>query len=55
MKFKTLVAAAVLAAAPSFAFAACNWGEHSEQTASQCAEGQVYDAATSACVDQTTS
>ena len=55
MKLKILVAAAVLAAAPSFALAMCNWGEHREQTASQCADGQVYDAATSTCVNQTTS
>lgn len=50
---KTLIAAAVLVVLPSVAaFAEC--GSHSAQTMS-CAEGQVWDAPTRACVDRTTS
>lgn len=58
MKFKTaplaLTAALTLALAPTFALA--GGGCNSEKiSASSCAEGTVYDAATGTCVPQTTS
>ena len=54
MKIKTIVAAALLALSPSISLAMCN-GEHASQEAMSCAEGTVWDAATSTCVDQATS
>ncbi|MDJ0824384.1 MAG: chitin-binding domain-containing protein [Rhodobacter sp.] len=55
MKIKTALFAALLAAAPSLAFAmGCNW-EHSTQEAMSCAEGTIWDAETETCVDIVTS
>lgn len=54
MKLKTVLAALVLAAAPSFAIAECNWG-HANQQAMSCAEGMVFDPETQTCVEQVTS
>lgn len=45
---RTLLAAAVLALTPAFAFAECSW--HKDETAMTCAEGMVYDAEANACV-----
>lgn len=56
MKIKTTLITLTLALAPTFALA--GGGCHSEKTkisASSCAEGTVYDAATGTCVPQTTS
>ncbi|MBC57839.1 MAG: hypothetical protein CL814_13010 [Confluentimicrobium sp.] len=53
MTLKTLFVTATLALAPALASAECQW-KH-ETTASQCAEGQVFDAKTGTCVAQTTS
>lgn len=56
MKIKTAIVAFVLAAAPGFALAEGGCGAmKSKMSASNCAEGQVYDAATGVCVPQTTS
>jgi hypothetical protein len=57
MKIKLTAIAAALALAPTFALAGgagCDW-EKTRQSASSCAEGTVYDAATGACVPQVTS
>jgi hypothetical protein len=56
MKIKTTFIALTLSLAPTFALA--GGGCHSDRmniTASTCAEGTVYDAATGVCVPQTTS
>ncbi|MEY4982714.1 MAG: hypothetical protein RIR62_980 [Pseudomonadota bacterium] len=56
MKIKTALVAFVLAAAPGFALADGGCGAmKSKISASNCIEGQVYDAATGTCVPQTTS
>lgn len=56
MKIKTTLIALVLASAPGLALAGggCN-SEKTKISASSCAEGTVYDAATGTCVPQTTS
>jgi hypothetical protein len=51
MKIKTTLAAFVLAVAPTLSFAAC-WEGHSQQAMS-CAEGQVWDETSEACVEAT--
>lgn len=52
MKIKAVMAALALALAPSVALA---WGGCStmkpEQTASSCADGQIWDGDSAACVD----
>ncbi|TCP61896.1 hypothetical protein EV663_10381 [Rhodovulum bhavnagarense] len=53
MTIKTIMAASVLALAPTFALAECGWEK--KMNASQCPEGQVLDAASGACVNQATS
>ncbi|MEL6167754.1 MAG: adenylosuccinate lyase [Pseudomonadota bacterium] len=53
MTIKTLLAAAVLVAAPTLSMAmGCNYGSHSTTTTAQisCAEGAVYDETTGTCV-----
>jgi hypothetical protein len=55
MKLKVTIAALALATLPSLSFAMCSWSEHKSTTASQCAEGQVYDADSGTCVTATTS
>lgn len=52
MTIKTLLTAGLLALAPVMSFAACSG--HTEQAMS-CADGMVWDAETSSCVEQTTS
>lgn len=55
MRIKTIVAAALLAAAPTLALAeGCGWG-HIEKQVSTCGEGQMFDEKTMTCVDQATS
>lgn len=55
MRIKTLFAAALLVAAPTFALAeGCGWGKI-EQQVSTCGEGQMFDEKTMTCVDQATS
>lgn len=54
MKLKTTLAALVLVLAPGLAAAQCA-SEKAKITASACGEGQVYDAATGACVLKPTS
>jgi len=50
MQFKTILAVLALTAAPSLALAqGCNHAKM-QQSASQCALGQVWDAATEKCV-----
>ena len=51
---KTLLAAAILAGAPAFAMAACNYGAQREATIT-CAPGTTLDTTTGACVAETTS
>ncbi len=53
MTAKTLLTVLVLATAPSFAFAACQWGERTQ--AASCADGFVWDADSQRCVTSTTS
>ena len=55
MKTKTILCALALSLAPTLSFADCGGMMKSDQTAMSCAEGQVFDAATNSCVDQTTS
>ena len=51
MKLKTILAAAVIAATPAFAFAeGCSW---SKQMAMSCADGMVYDHESNTCVQVT--
>jgi hypothetical protein len=52
MKLKTLLAALALTVTPVFAFAQC--GGHSEASMS-CMDGKTWDAASSTCVDKSTS
>lgn len=53
--WKTLLAAAVLAAAPTMGFAyECNWGK-AEQTTMSCAPGTAWDADTRTCVTSVSS
>ena len=56
MKIKTTLIALSLTLAPTLALAGggCN-SEKTRISASSCAEGTVYDAATGTCVPQTTS
>ncbi len=49
MKLKIAFVAAVLSLSPAIASAMCS-GMKPEQTASACAEGQVWDTATSVCI-----
>ena len=56
MPIKTTIAALILAAAPTFSFAmGCNWGSHTDTTASTCIDGQVFDETTGTCVPVSTS
>lgn len=52
---KTTLAALALATVPSISFAFCSWSGHSTETAASCAEGMVWDAASSTCVTASTS
>ncbi len=54
MTAKTLMTAAILSLAPGLALAMCNW-DKSSTTASQCGQGQVWDATTQACITAATS
>ncbi|QYK39946.1 MAG: hypothetical protein KF887_10735 [Paracoccaceae bacterium] len=54
MKLKLTLAAIALALTPGLAAAMCKDG-HTKITASACGEGQVYDAASGACVLKPTS
>lgn len=49
MSIKTLLAAVVLTAAPTFAMAECTWGSGHQMTMS-CAEGMMWDGEAQACV-----
>jgi uncharacterized protein YdeI (BOF family) len=53
MKFRIIFAAAALALAPGLAMAMC--GHERTTTATACAEGYVFDAATQTCVLKATS
>ena len=55
MKTKTILCALALSLAPTLSLACSGMGIKSDQTAMSCAEGQVFDANTNSCVDQTTS
>ncbi|MFN3970845.1 MAG: hypothetical protein ACK4GO_11090 [Gemmobacter sp.] len=55
MKLKLSLAAVALALTPGLAAAYCGDRKPMNITASACAEGQVFDAATQACVIQPTS
>lgn len=56
MRITALVTALTLTMAPTFALAeGCGWGHKMQETAASCADGKVWDAASQACVDQTTS
>ncbi|SMX42212.1 adenylosuccinate lyase [Actibacterium lipolyticum] len=52
MTIKTLLVAAALSVAPALALAECQW-KH-DTTASQCAEGQIFDATKGTCIEQVT-
>lgn len=55
MRFKTTIAALMLAAFPTLTIAeGCGW-QHIEQSASPCPEGMVLDGTNGTCVKQTTS
>lgn len=56
MKIKTTFIALTLSLAPTLALAGggCNW-EKTQQSASSCAEGTVYDVTSGTCIPQTTS
>ncbi len=54
MKLKATLAALALMFTPAIASAMCSWGKM-EQTASACAEGQVYDADTMTCIEPVSS
>lgn len=55
MKFKTLMIATVMVAAPGLASAyECNWSKP-EQVTMSCAPGSTFDAATETCIVATTS
>ena len=49
MSIKTLIVAAALAVAPTFALAMGGCGSL-QQTATACSDGQVWDAASQSCV-----
>lgn len=49
MRLKTALAALALAALPAAAIADCGWHK-TNQSASQCPQGQAFDSATSSCV-----
>ncbi len=49
MKLKIILAAAALAFAPGMAAAMCSW-EKTQQSASQCGAGQVWDADSETCI-----
>ncbi|SFP49907.1 adenylosuccinate lyase [Tranquillimonas alkanivorans] len=51
---KTLLTAVVLALAPALSASAACWTGHTDQTATSCAEGMVYDAEAGTCVEQVT-
>lgn len=53
MTFKTLLTALVLTVLPASAFAICSHGKN--QQAMSCAEGTVWDSASSSCVAITSS
>ena len=55
MKIKTLLAVFAVALSPTLAFAECMGGHSPKISASSCAEGTVWDSATSTCVVRTTS
>ena len=54
MKLKITLAALALSLSPAIASAMCS-SMKPEQTASVCADGQVWDAATSVCVEPVSS
>ncbi|MBL3553317.1 hypothetical protein JMM63_12505 [Rhodovulum sulfidophilum] len=53
MTTRTILAAAALALLPAFASAECGWQKRIN--ASQCGDGQIFDAASGQCVTQSTS
>ena len=55
MKTKTILCALALSLAPTLSLAmGCSGATHQPVTAMSCAEGQVFDAETNACVDRLT-
>ena len=54
MMLTRLLAAALVAMLPAAASATC-YGDHGAKTASQCADGQTWDATLQTCVASTTS
>ncbi|ATX66279.1 hypothetical protein [Roseinatronobacter bogoriensis] len=54
MKLKITLAALALSLSPALASAMCS-SMKPAQTASMCAEGQVWDAATAACIEPVSS
>jgi hypothetical protein len=55
MKIKTTLSVIALTLAPTFALAGPGCDQAKMQSASQCAVGQVWDAAKQACVAEVTS
>lgn len=53
MKLKVTLAALILGLSPTLAAAMCSTKPH--QTASACAEGQVFDADSATCIDPVSS
>ncbi len=49
MKVKLFLATLALAAAPGMAMAMCSW-ERTQQSASQCEQGQVWDSESQTCI-----
>ncbi len=49
MKMKVTLAALALALAPGMAAAMCSW-EKTQQSASQCQQGQTWDEASQTCI-----
>jgi len=54
MKFRLAIAALALAVAPGFALALGGCGMDRTTSASACAEGQVWDAASETCITPVT-
>ena len=54
MKLKATLAALALMFSPAIASAMCSW-DKPEQTASACAEGQVFDEGSQTCIEPVSS
>ncbi|WP_198666018.1 hypothetical protein [Tropicimonas sp. IMCC34043] len=54
MQLKAILATLALVALPAVAMADCSW-HNTNQSASQCPQGQTFDSTAGSCVPQTTS